>query len=495
MRATRSVLFWLALATLWSASGLAAFGGAVPVPFERAPLGANEVVLDLHHANVEVAVDDVDEPRLEVSLMAEVDDVSVMMVYERRGQLEVVQPHGADGASVPVRIRLVVRPDHRVTVRGRGLDVSLVDRREELSEQERKTLDRDVGLSRGEVARPGGSASRYMLELDDSLIELRRLTGGNLSGRGNDVVLTHCRGPFVVDLADSRVEAKKPWGTLYLEARRSEFQLSDVRARVETNLRDSGLTISGGMGPLKGRVEGGSLSLGDWAGPVTLDGSEIQLSAQDLSSPQDFLTLRGSDHEVVATDVAGALRVQVAASQVEVSSLGGRALVSAEEGSDVRLADVAGSVELKLRDGSVAALDRISGRVEGRVRESELTASDLMDGIDVSGGDSLVALSGVQGGLRAKFANSIVDLQTLSRNPADLEFRGRTEARVGLPTPCRVRLAGAVAARGRDLPAGVSLGPCDLFERGSGRRLQGGARPVNVQLSIAGESEVEFWER
>jgi hypothetical protein len=481
----------LALVVLMAGVGTA-LGGAEPIPFTREPLKASGVSLDLHDGRVEVAVDDIEQPFVEVTPMGQLDDVAVVMVTETRGQLQVVQPHGAE-TNVPVMVRIVLTPSQRVSLSGRGVQVSLVDRREELSEQLWSELDQEITLDRAKVTSPGGTASRYVIEVQDSSVDLRRLTGATVSGLGNDVSLSRCRGPFVFDLDDAEVSVDEHWGALYLRGRNAGFQLDGATGRLDLDLEDSSLTVVGGRGSLHGRADRSSVTVNGWEGPVTLEGEEARVMAQNLPSAQDFLTLRGTGHELTANDVAGAVRIDVAAGRVEARAIAGRAILAAERASDLLLDEVGGNVELDLGDGSLATLERVAGMVEGRVQGAELTASGVEEGVDLTGRDAVVSLSGVSQGVRIDFANSIVDVETLSRFTADLSFKGETEARIGVPTPCLVKVGDA--RDGIEPPVGLGLGPCEVYERRAMRRFRGGPNPVTVNLSMGADCQVDFWGR
>lgn len=492
MRVTRRTLqVSLALLTFALGSWTAA-AKSVPLPLDRTPLRASTVELDLHDARIDVQIDDLAEPSLNVIPAVEPDAVAVVLVREERGGVQLVQPRGQEDQEVPLEVRLVVDPATRISIAGQGLDVTLVDRREELSDGLWSQLEEEVTLDRAKVMRPGGTAKRYSLELDDSAINLRRLTGASVSGRGNNVVLTRCRGPLVFDLESAELEVDEHWGALYFRGRDSGLQLDGVVGRMDLDLTECSVNGSGGRGSAQGELEGGSIILNGWNGSVTVEGQDALIDVRSLPSEQDFVTVRGAGNQLSAAGLAGALRVDLKASSVDARDVGGRVIVSADEASDLRLAELRDSVQVTLAGDSLLSLERVAGVVEGEVERSELQASRI-EGAELSGRDAIVSLSGVSGSVEAEFADTIFDVESESRNLLEFQFRGDSDVRVGLPTPCLVRLEGA--ERGGNLPAGLMLGPCDAYDRRARRQFRGGPNPVTVRLSLQGEPEVEFWGR
>jgi hypothetical protein len=465
---------------------------AVRVPFEREPLAVSKVELDLHGGRVEIVVDGMVEPSLEISALTERRDVAVVLVTEAEGTLRIVQPYGETRRDPPLLVRLVLSPSQRLALEGRDLDVSATDRREELAEEVWSRLDEEVALDRAQAMRPGGVASRYTFELDGSSVTMDSMTGGQLSGFGSRAILTGCRGPFVFDVEDSEVEVEDHWGSLYLRGRDSGFAVDVLDGSVELNLDASELRASEGRGTLSGALVGGLVTVTRWRGPISLDGEETRVTARELLSEQDFLTLRGQANQLFAEDVAGAVRATMDGGRLEARSVAGRTMVQGRAAADLELVELADSVDLDLGDRSFARVERVEGPIEATVNGSELTAQNVQD-LQLRGRDAIVSVGDLAGSLDVEMAATLFDARASSRSSQRLSFSGASEVRFGVPTPCRVNLLGD-GGRGQ-APPGLSPGPCELPTRRTRSGYGGQARPVTVHLSMTGEAQVELWGR
>jgi hypothetical protein len=465
---------------------------AVPIPLERRPLTASGIELDFHAGRVEISVDRLEEPYLEIGAMGEVDDVAVVLVNEENGALKVVQPHGAERRTPSLRVRLVLDPSQRLVVNGRGLDVSVIDRREELGEGVWSQLDEEIVMDRAKAMRPGGTASRYRFEVEDASLTLDGLTGAQVSGQGNRVLLTRCRGPFVFDVEETETEIEDHWGSLYLRGRDSGFTLDVVDGNADLSLEASDLIVMEGRGRISGTLNGGGVNLTRWRGPVSLDGEEMRVTASQLLSEEHFLTVSGTASQLFVEELAGALRASLDGGRLEARDIKGRALLSGRAAADLQLSQAGDTVDVSLSDGSFARVERLEGRLEADVSGSELTAENVSD-VELRGRDAVVSLSDLSGSLDAEMTATLFDAWTASRSSPRLSFAGESEVRLGVPTPCRVKLEGG-AGRGGP-PPWLSAGPCELFDSRSRRRYGGRVRPVTIVLSISGEAQVELWGR
>lgn len=479
-------------ACLLPAPGLA--DGAAPkaLPLTIEPLGAGRLELDLHDSRVDIVIDPDAPTSFEASSQLDGEDDSVLLVSEDAKSVQIAYPYQQEGVDYGLRVRVVLNPSQQLSIKGKKVDVTVIDHREELSDEVWSRLEEAVAEDRGQAMAPGGTARQYAFALTDSALVLENLTGATIEGAGNHVGLSSCQGPVVFDVADAEVDISDHWGSLYLRGLESTFSVDVADANVDLGLEDCDLILGNGRGRVSGLLFGGLVSISAWSGQISLDGTEADIEARDLPAKDAWLTVSGKGNRVTAENLAGAVNVNLQGGRLEASAVAGRASVTGREGTEVDLRRIGDSVTLELSEGSVGLLEEVGGSLTARITSSELDASTFED-LDLTARDAVVYLKKAKGRFRASAIQTMLDAEYTERGSPELSVSGESEVRLGVLSPCRVQVGGAAED---ETIAGVAGGPCEVLGSTSRRRAfgtRGGPRPVTIKLEIESPAEFEAW--
>ena len=468
---------------------------AVPLPVEQA-VDARTIAIDLRGAQVDVQIEPGAESTIRIDDLNEGEDTEGFVLFSLEGErLTVGQPLGDESVAPPVSVAITLGGSERLVIEGREIAIRMVDVREELDESELALLGEESMMDAAKARRRGGVASRFMIDTDDSEITLERVGGGQLSGESNRLVLEGCRGPFIFNEDHGTVDVSGHWGSLHLRGKESQFAVSGGQTIIDLLLDGGELRLAQGGGSVKGRLNGASADIEEWAGGMRFEGSDSRFDIRLSATEEDQLYIKGENQDVNIKEHGGALDLDLTAGRVSVEGVAGRVEIHARDNTEIEMQSLDQPVNLDLSEGVVATVRDAEDKLRATIKGGEFHGRALQSA-NLRLTDAIASVREVTGKVKVEATDSRVDLDlSVPRSRPELSLKGASVGRVLLSSPCWVRLSGNAQNAGEK----VQTSGCELLTRTMNRRpslaVRGQPAPITLLTNVGDDSHLEVWSK
>lgn len=453
-----------------------------------AEVGAGPLVLEMHHAEVQVfldpagenflqAIEPAAEPRLEadsLQLSRQGDTVEVRRVT---GELEAQLP-----ASEIVRLRVdvVLTPGTPLHIRGHDLSILIEDtsfvERAALSETETDSDTAteadgagDAGGDGGPSSSTGGStATLIQLDVESSEVDVYGVADLAVKARGSHLRLQGTQRRLLLETTDGQASVFGHRGFLQGLVNGGTLNLADSNGSLELDLKGGEVRLDGGEGSLAAHLAGSTLDLDRWRGDLGIEGNDAILRILEGRSSGKGLDIRGKGLDIQVDTWRGNLTMVLEGGQLSGGPWRGKLAVTARRGSLIDLQPLFGQLKLWLKEDARAHLNGITGLLQADLQNSQLDLDGVTRNLELNSKDSTAYLSGMEHirQLRVSGSRVEVDLSHLRSSRPTIEALAGSDVRIDAPAPCLVDINTPSALDRLDL----EISGCEQKQLGVGRR-------------------------
>lgn len=464
---------------------MASHADALPLPVSTA-LDCTSLDIDLRGGRVDVVIDpDAEEPSLEATDYVDSSAARGFVVLEAgaNGALHVGQAYGEDAVAPRVLIKLVLRPDQRLTIRGSDLAISIEDLRG-LGRDGDPTASKPVPVA-------SGTPDALTLSPNDSDVHLTGTGAVTLAGQ---------RTRYRLERTHDQVRAQLKRGSL-----ESAFH----RGNIDLTASDTDLRVTSFIGLLAARQDGGAVvvqestgtldlsidapnacEVSGFAGAISLNVKRGAARLERSGSAESITNVISTQVDLEIEDLAGRLSLQLTEGSLKLRRAQGSVTIAAQGNATLELSELLDILELRTQAGVDSTVHGVEKRFTARIRDGKLKAETLAD-IDLVTNNAQAWIQEVSAASRIDLTDSESDLDISSAQGfPTIKLLGDSRTKLVLRDPCMVRVDGDVD----ELRNQLQVDGCELIgERDSsspGLRRDPTRQPQIITVNLGSDAEL-----
>ncbi len=471
-------------------------------------VGAGPLLLEMHHAEVQVfidpagenflqAIEPAAEPRLEadsLQLSRQADQVAVRRVS---GEPEAQLP-----ASDIVRLRIdvVLTPGTPLHIRGHDLSILIEDTtyvgRAAQTAAEALDVEPPVdGDGAPDGSQTGAPAAVLQLDVERSEVDIYGVADLAVKAQGGQLRFEGTHRRLLLETTDSYTSVFQHHGFLQGLINGGRLNLVGGNGPVELDLQGGETRLDGGEGSIAAHMAGSALELDGWHGDLGIEGDNAVIRVREGRSSGKGLDIRGKALDLQVDTWRGNLTMVLVGGQLSGGPWHGKLAVTARGGSIIDLQPLFGQLKLWLREDAKAHLAGITGLLQADLQSSsQLDLDGVTRNLELNSTDSTAYLSGMEHirQLRASGSQVDVDLRHLRSSRPTIEALAGSDVRINAAAPCLVDINTPSALDRLDL----EISGCEQKQLGVGRRRRAptridGSTMTRFVIRLSEDSSIE----
>ncbi|MFN7964874.1 MAG: hypothetical protein U0V87_04190 [Acidobacteriota bacterium] len=419
-----------------------ALADALPLPISTV-LDFNSVEIELRGGRVDVVIDpNVEEPSLEATDYVDSTAARGFLVLEpgANGALHIGQAYGEDAVAPRVLLKLVLRPDQLLAIKGSDLAISIEDLR---------GLDTDDTATDATKPRSASTGSTDALNLmpNDSDVHLAGVGSATLSGQRTRYRLERTHGQVRAQLKRGSLESTSHRGNIDVSGSDAEVRVTSLIGLLATHQDGGSVVVRDGSGTLELAIDAPNVcEISGFAGAVSLNVKHGAARLERSGTTELFVSLLGTQTDVEIEDLPGRLNLQLTDGGLKLRGVQGPVTVAAEGTATLELRELLDGLELRTQAGVESTVHGVQKRFTARVRDGKLKAEAIGD-IDLVANNAQVSIQEITVATRLDVVDSDADLDLSgAQGFPTVKSMGRSRTRLVLRDPCLVRLDGEIEA-------------------------------------------------